>query len=126
VAEVAPAPAPELEAAPVAEPGEEATAMAARRTRRRRAPREETPAPAPMEAEPEEEVAGTGFLTLDTIPWSEVRLGSRVLGTTPIRAVELPEGSHMLTLVNPERGLRTRYQVTIRAGQTVTRRVGLE
>lgn len=76
-----------------------------------------------MEAAPAEEA---GFLTLDTIPWSEVRLGSRNLGTTPLRRIELPAGSHTLTLVNPERGLRTRYQVTIRAGQTVTRRVGLE
>ena len=76
-----------------------------------------------MEAAPAEEA---GFLTLDTIPWSEVRLGSRNLGTTPLRRIELPPGSHTLTLVNPERGLRTRYQVTIRPGQTVTRRVGLE
>ncbi|MBO6933760.1 MAG: serine/threonine protein kinase [Deltaproteobacteria bacterium] len=94
-----------------------------RRARRRTTPMETEMVEPAMEAAPAEEA---GFLTLDTIPWSEVRLGSRNLGTTPLRRIELPPGSHTLTLVNPERGLRTRYQVTIRPGQTVTRRVGLE
>ena len=115
------------ESAPEPEPAR--VAMAAVMRPRGTSPRRRAP-PETMAAEmaPEEPAAasGTGTLTLDTIPWSEVSLGSRVLGTTPLRNVELPEGSHTLTLVNPERGLRTRYQVTIRAGQAVTRRVGLE
>jgi serine/threonine protein kinase len=91
--------------------------------RRRRAPMETAPMEEAMEVAP---AAESGFLTIDTIPWSEVHLGSRTLGTTPLRRIELPAGSHTLVLVNPERGLRQRYRVTIRAGQTVTRRVGLE
>ncbi len=108
---------------PESEPTMAATTMRQRRRARRRAPMETPMVEEAMEAAP---AAEAGFLTLDTIPWSEVRLGSRNLGTTPLRRIELPAGSHTLTLVNPERGLRTRYQVTIRAGQTVTRRVGLE
>ena len=75
--------------------------------------------PAPAEAE-------FGFLVLDTVPWSQVTLGGESLGTTPILRHRLPVGAHTLTLVNPERGLRQRYRVTIRAGETTRRRVGLE
>jgi len=87
--------------------------------------------PAMVETEPEVQamaspMVGEGFLTLDTIPWSQVRLDGRNLGTTPLLRERLPEGTHVLTLVNPERGLRTTYRVTIRPGQTTTRRVGLE
>ena len=116
--ELVPDPEPVMAAEPV-----ERSPMRRRRRARRRAPMETVMTEEIMEAAPAVE---SGFLTLDTIPWSEVRLGSRNLGTTPLRRIELPAGSHSLTLVNPERGLRTRYQVTIRAGQTVTRRIGLE
>lgn len=85
-----------------------------------RAPMVEEPV---MEAAPQPE---TGSLTLDTVPWSHVSLNGRRLGTTPLIRESLPAGSHLLTLSNPERGLRTTYRVTIRAGQTTTRRVGIE
>jgi len=68
----------------------------------------------------------TGFLNLDTTPWSVVSVGGRVLGQTPIVGATLPVGSHALVLTNPELGLRTTYQVTISAGRTTARRVGLD
>jgi hypothetical protein len=74
-------------------------------------------APAPVE---------TGLLNLDTTPWSRVTLGGRLLGTTPIVGASLPAGSHTLVLTNPELGSKTVYQVTIVAGMTTARRVGLE
>ncbi|MFH1811269.1 MAG: serine/threonine-protein kinase [Pseudomonadota bacterium] len=40
-----------------------------------------------------------GKLTLKTIPWSEVSLGKKKLGVTPLVGVELPAGSHRLTLL---------------------------
>ena len=80
----------------------------------------------PDPSEPPAPVAEEGFLTLDTIPWSRVTLNGQNLGTTPILRHRLPAGSHTLLLVNPERGLRQRYRVTIRAGETTSRRVGLE
>jgi serine/threonine-protein kinase len=70
--------------------------------------------------------AETGLLSLDTNPWSTVSLGGRVLGTTPLVGVSLPVGTHALVLSNPELGLKTTYQVTIMAGHTTARRVGLE
>jgi hypothetical protein len=77
------------------------------------------PAPAPVAAE-------TGLLNLDTNPWSTVSVGGRVLGTTPLVGASLPVGTHTLVLSNPELGLKTMYQVTIAAGKTTARRVGLE
>lgn len=67
-----------------------------------------------------------GFLTLDTIPWSNVQIGSRRLGTTPIIRLRLPAGDHVLTLSNPEQGVRSTYRVTVRAGETTARRIALQ
>jgi len=60
---------------------------------------------------------GMGFLSVDTMPWSKVYLGGRLLGTTPLGNVRVPVGRHTLRLVNPERGERT-IGVTIVADQT--------
>jgi hypothetical protein len=67
-----------------------------------------------------------GFLTLDTTPWSEVRLGSRKLGVTPLVSVALPNGKHTLVLRNPELGIVTQYTVQIEAGKTVVRKLGID
>ena len=66
----------------------------------------------------------TGFLTLDTTPWSRVFLAGQEIGTTPIIGKELPVGDYTLILSNPEQGLRTTYRVNIEPNQTTTRRVG--
>ncbi len=62
----------------------------------------------------------TGLLKLDTDPWSDVYLGKRKLGTTPITGVRLPAGVHRLTLKNPELGIAKTIAVTVEAGRTVT------
>jgi hypothetical protein len=72
------------------------------------------------------EPSGTGTLNLDTTPWSVVSVAGRVLGTTPIVGASLPAGTHSLVLSNPELGLKTTYQVTISAGRTTARRIGLD
>jgi eukaryotic-like serine/threonine-protein kinase len=69
--------------------------------------------------------AATGWLTLDTTPWATVSLDGRVLGHTPLMRVELPAGQHDLLLENPERGIRRVYVVSVRAGETTARRLGL-
>ncbi|WP_236607668.1 serine/threonine-protein kinase [Sandaracinus amylolyticus] len=79
-------------------------------------------APAPS---PPSQVA-TGQLSLDTTPWAIVFLGGRRLGITPLENVELPAGTHTLTLRNPERGIETTYRVTVEAGQPTSRRIALE
>ncbi len=80
---------------------------------------ETPPAPAPI-------IAETGLLNLDSTPWSIVSVGGRVLGQTPIVGASLPVGTHTVFLSNPELGLKTTYQVTITAGHTTARRVGLD
>ncbi len=125
----------EAPAAPRAKAGRAARLQAQRRAaaaERRRASEERAAEPEP-EPEPEPDpprprppaAAGTGRLTLDTVPWSEVLLNGRVLGTTPLLGVEVPAGTHVLTLRNPEQSIETQYRVRIEEGETTVRRLGL-
>jgi len=66
----------------------------------------------------------TGTLTINTTPWSEVYLGSRRLGTTPLANVRLPAGTHTLTLRAANRP-PVRHTVTIEADQEARVRVTL-
>jgi eukaryotic-like serine/threonine-protein kinase len=67
-----------------------------------------------------------GYLSFDSMPWSEVYLGNKHLGTTPLIRVALPPGRHVLTLKNPEVGTSTSYVVEIAPGKSVSRFVGWE
>jgi serine/threonine protein kinase len=114
----APLPVPENEPRPRSKAGRSSSASgAARRAQAERAERPVVEPSAPAES---------GFLTIDTTPWSTVSTGGKVLGQTPLVGVKLPAGRHTLVLENPELGLRTSYQVTINAGQTTARRIGLD
>ncbi|HUU01925.1 MAG TPA: serine/threonine-protein kinase [Myxococcota bacterium] len=64
--------------------------------------------------------AKTGWLTFDTKPWTEVYLGKRKLGITPLLKIDLPAGRHELTLVNQGRGIHQKIKVTITAGELAT------
>jgi len=64
--------------------------------------------------------AESGQLTFDTKPWTEVYLGKRKLGITPLLKIDLPAGRHELTLVNQGRGIRQKIKVTITAGKLAT------
>ncbi len=70
--------------------------------------------------------AEDGYLTLDTYPWTKVSDGSKVLGSTPLVHVALSAGSHTLTLENPDQGIKQQTTVTIKAGETVSKRLGLK
>jgi serine/threonine-protein kinase len=87
--------------------------------------RQPTDTPPPPSAAPEIS-AGTGFLTVDTSPWSLVSEGGKALGQTPLVHVELPVGVHVLVLKNPELGIETSYTVTIQPGKTLVKRIGIE
>ena len=82
-------------------------------------------ASAPSATKPEP-VASFGFLTIDTSPWSQVSVGGRVLGQTPLIGVRLPSGNQVLSLRNPELGIETSYPITIENGKTSVRRIGIE
>lgn len=60
---------------------------------------------------------GNGWLTVRTQPWSEVYLGKRKLGATPLADIELPAGTYTLTFKNPQ-ARTTKRRVTIKAGET--------
>jgi len=66
----------------------------------------------------------SGTLTIATTPWSEVYLGGRHLGTTPLANVRLPVGTHVLTLRSPGRSAQ-RTSVTIRADEQTRVRLSL-
>jgi serine/threonine protein kinase len=83
-------------------------------------------AAAPHPAATSGEQPQTGYLSLDSAPWSDVFLGTDRLGTTPLIRVPLPPGKYLLTLRNPELGASTSYAVEIQAGKTVSRLVGWE
>ena len=68
--------------------------------------------------------AEPGYLSLDSEPWSNVFLGAKLLGTTPLMHVPLPAGKQVLTLTNPELGTSTSYVVEIKSGQALSRLVG--
>jgi serine/threonine-protein kinase len=70
--------------------------------------------------------AEDGYLTLDTYPWTKVSDGSKVLGSTPLVHVALSAGSHTLTLENPDQGIKQQTTLTIKAGETVSKRLGLK
>jgi serine/threonine-protein kinase len=75
--------------------------------------------PPPDPAPPRNRIV-TGLLKLDTDPWSDVYLGRRKLGTTPITGVRLPAGVHRLTLKNPELGISRTISVAIEGGRATT------
>jgi serine/threonine-protein kinase len=86
-----------------------------------------TPQPPAAEPPPPPGAAlAPGYLSLDSSPWSDVFLGGRRLGTTPLIRVPLPPGKHLLTLRNPELGASTSYAVEIQSGKTLSRLVGWE
>jgi serine/threonine-protein kinase len=88
-----------------------------------------TPAPSDTSAAAPSAAAadvGTGFVTLDTYPWSRVSENGKVLGVTPLIHQALPAGSHTLTLENPDQGIKQTYVVTVKPGETVSRRLGLQ
>ena len=87
-----------------------------------------TPAPKPPPSAPSAPLdVGTGYLTLDTYPWTRVSENGRVLGTTPLVHVALSAGTHVLTLENPEQGIKQSYPVTLKADETLEpKRLGSE
>ncbi len=67
-----------------------------------------------------------GFLTLQTYPFTKVSEGGRALGTTPLVKLSLTPGTHVLTLENPDQGIKQNYTVTIKSGETFSRSLGLK
>ena len=60
-----------------------------------------------------------GTLEIITIPWTEVSLDNKPLGTTPIRNKSVPAGSYTLRLKNPAAKINITQQLTVVAGKVL-------
>ncbi len=74
-----------------------------------------------MQPEMQPEMGGdnTGSLRLTSKPTAMIMVNGQNKGYTP-KKLELPAGTHKITLINNEQGLRKTITVTIKAGATVT------
>ena len=62
--------------------------------------------------------AAPALLSVNAIPWANVRLDGRALGTTPRRNVQVPAGAHNLELDCPPLGRSVRVPIRAVAGET--------
>jgi serine/threonine-protein kinase len=81
--------------------------------------------PPPARRDPAASAASAegGFLTLDTYPWTQVTLGGRALGTTPLVHLPLPAGTHTLTLDNAAENVHRVTVVVVKPGEVTSRRL---
>jgi hypothetical protein len=126
--ELRPSPVPGRTALPGGTEGSQAREVAAT-TAVAPPPEEARPAdpeisPSPPSASVALPAAGKGWLQLLVIPWAEVSVDDRRVGTTPMRALELPAGTHSVRLSHPDYGLLLR-EVSIQHGETTRLEVDL-
>jgi hypothetical protein len=60
-----------------------------------------------------------GSLSVNALPWADVRIDGRAAGTTPLANIEVPVGAHEIVWAHPQLGER-RQMVTVTA-KTPTR-----
>jgi hypothetical protein len=78
------------------------------------------PEPEPEHATASESSNSTGTLRVNTRPWSQVFVDGKAFGTTPRMNITVEAGSHTLTLVNDDFGIRKTVEVTVQAGKIQT------
>jgi serine/threonine-protein kinase len=83
----------------------------------------EHPAPNAVDAGAPVKAVASGRLTLDTEPWTQVFLGKRKLGDTPLIELALPAGTHRLHLVNAEDHVDTVVEVVIKPNATTVKKL---
>ncbi len=74
---------------------------------------------------PEKVFHGPGRVDLRVIPWGEVFEGKRRLGLTPMPALSLPAGAHVLTVKNGDLGKSREVRVVVRSGRTTAVKIDL-
>jgi serine/threonine protein kinase len=67
-----------------------------------------------------------GTLNVNTEPWSEIFLGGKKLGMTPVLGVKLPPGKYILTAANDGLNIRKKIKITIRPGKATELFVNLK
>ena len=104
------------------DPADDVVQKTTRRVRRVRRP---PPRPEVSEDVRDEVVAETGYLTLDTVPWTTVYLGKKKLGETPLVKVSVPAGNVELTLINSAEGVKEAYVARVKPGAIFRTRLDL-
>ena len=77
-----------------------------------------TPTPTPR---PAPTASGPGTLAMITNPWCSVTIDGKDRGQTPL-TLELPAGTHIVTLANPEFKIKRVVSVVIKPGELVRKR----
>jgi|CXWL01.1.fsa_nt_gi serine/threonine-protein kinase len=76
-------------------------------------------------ATPGKPALNKGKLSLDTEPWTQVYLGKKFLGDTPLVEKKLPVGKHTLKLVNESEGIDSQIEVIIKGDEVTTKSLKL-
>ena len=66
---------------------------------------------------PAPSAARAGFLTINSLPWSRVRLDGKVVGNTPLLKRPVAAGHHRVELLAPDGAVRRRFQVVVQRGK---------
>ena len=64
-----------------------------------------------------------GLLSVNALPWAEVEIDGKPVGTTPLANISLPIGSHRVVWRHPQLGERDR---TVAITATAPARVGVD
>jgi|GEM_PF-5401161 len=83
------------------------------------------PPPPPPSAAAVEESNEPGTLVIAVVPWGDVTVDGRGVGTTPLAPITLPPGPHSVTVRNSELGASRSSSVTIKPGKPTTIRFDL-
>lgn len=75
------------------------------------------PPPPPPPPAPTEESTEPGTLTVTVLPWGDVTVDGRSVGTTPFAPISLPPGPHSVSVRNSELGASRSSSVVIKPGK---------
>jgi len=70
--------------------------------------------------------AASGYLTLDTKPWTEVYFKGKRLGLTPLAYKKLPAGKQKLLLRNREKNIKKTIVIEIKPNETTVKQFNLQ
>ena len=104
----APVPAPAV-LEPAAEPPQPAAAVPSAEPSAARAPAEDPASDAGSKK--------SGFLSVSAVPWAEVRVDGRLLGTTPRRSLPIRAGKHSLSLSCPPLAHEAKLEIELQSGK---------
>jgi serine/threonine protein kinase len=61
---------------------------------------------------------GSGWLTINSLPWSRVKIDGTYVGNTPLIRMQLSAGKHRVEILAPDGRVRKRFTVVVRSGET--------